>query len=279
MEFQEHKIDLQGYQINYVQAGVGPPMLFLHNGGGFWHIWEHQIRHFSKTHSVYGLDWPGYGGSDPADEPITLDLLTRVLRDFIDALGFDQVHLVGNCIGGSVALHYSQQYPERVARLVIFNICPGDLIYRFPPVRKFLAFAAPRPRLRKLASRLILFAFTQTPLQRLFPSILFGRRPHPEDLLALRYREKFREPKLRASRINLIFSVPTFNLDRYVAASPPDHVLAWGAWNRVTSLQNHGLVFRERLQPSRFVVVEGAGHLCMYEAAEQVNAVIDKAIE
>lgn len=274
MTAQEHQIQLQGYGINYVEAGSGPPMIFLHNGGGFWHIWEHQIRHFAETHTVYGLDWPGYGGSDPVSEPITLDLLTAVLTDFIAQKGLVKIVLVGNCIGASVALLYAQNHPSQVDRLVLFNICPGDLIYRFRWVRRTLAFIAPRPRLRSTVTRVILFAFTKTPFRRMFPRILFGRKPDPEDALALRYREKFKTEKLIASRINLIFSIPTFNLDRYLVEPVPPHVLVWGAWNRVISLQRHGHACQERLGPSGFTVVEGAGHLCMYEAAEQVNGVI-----
>ena len=55
----EKKIKIGKYWINYVDQGKGQPMIFLHNGGGFWQSWVHQVTFFSKI--IEHLPWIGLG--------------------------------------------------------------------------------------------------------------------------------------------------------------------------------------------------------------------------
>ena len=118
----ESKMTVCNLSINYVEKGTGPPMIFLHNGGGFWNSWQHQLTYFSDKYTVFGLDWPGFGKSDSPEGLISLDLLTAILTEFIAQKKLENLTLVGNCIGGSVALNYSKIYPSNVKDLIIFNI-------------------------------------------------------------------------------------------------------------------------------------------------------------
>ena len=63
-----------GLRINYASGGAGPPMLFLHNGSGFWQSWQHQLNYFSEWYSVYAIDWPGCGGSDYPEGGLNMKL-------------------------------------------------------------------------------------------------------------------------------------------------------------------------------------------------------------
>ena len=71
-------------------------------------------------------DWPGQGRSGAAAHPARLARYTTLLAGFMDALKIDRAVLIGNSIGGSAAMAYAAQSPDRVAGLVLAD--PGGLI-------------------------------------------------------------------------------------------------------------------------------------------------------
>lgn len=277
MNLEEKKIEINGLAINYVEGGSGQAMIFLHNGGGFWHSWEHQIKHFSENYLVFGIDWPGFGESDLPVGLISLDLLTETLSEFIRLQNLENVILVGNCIGGSAALLYNIKRPEMIDKLIIFNICPGNLIFRLPPMRRYITYLNKRKKSKSIFGSILVFGFTKTPIKKRFPKILFGNDVEKESPLYKRYIEKFKLKTQTTSRVNMVFSVHTFNLLNYLKQEKaPEHLLVWGEYNSVTSLKNHGQYHYELLQSSQFEVVKNAGHLCMYEQPGATNKLIEK---
>lgn len=279
MSLKEKSININALNINYVEGGSGQAMLFLHNGGGFWQSWEYQISHFSENYHVFGIDWPGFGESDLPDGLISLNLLTKTLADFITLLKLENVILIGNCIGGSAALLYNIKHPEMVDKLIIFNICPGDLIFRLPPMRRYIKYLNTRKKSKSIFSSILVFGFTKTPIKRRFPKILFGKNPDKKSRLFEKYIEKFKLQTQTTSRVNMVFSVHTFNLLNYFPKEHiPENMLVWGEFNSVTSLEKHGYYHYNLLRSSRFDIVKNAGHLCMYESPEKVNTLIEDYI-
>jgi pimeloyl-ACP methyl ester carboxylesterase len=275
MSIEEHRIRLNGLEINYAEAGQGQPMIFLHNGGGFWHSWEHQLHYFSKRYKVFGIDWPGFGESQSPDGLITLNLLTEVLNEFIERKTLEKVILVGNCIGGSAALNYTMRMPEKVHKLLVFNICPGNHIYRLSIVRKLLIALNHKRYFKGIFSRILVFGFTNTPIKRQFPKILFGTKADKTSPLFARYIAKYKLKNQTKSRVNMVYSVHTFNLSTYIDPhNVPEHLLVWGHENRVTSLENHGYDNFKILKSDELRIIKNAGHLCMYEKPTETNNII-----
>jgi len=270
------KITLCNLSINYVEKGIGPPMIFLHNGGGFWNSWQHQLTYFSKNNTVFGIDWPGFGESEAPKGLISLSLLTDVLIQFIKEKKLEKVTLIGNCIGGSAALNYSKIYPSNVEDLIIFNICPGSLIYPIRILRKLIPALNNKPVLKSIVQALFVFSFTKTPIRHKFPRILFGRNYDPESKLSQQYIEKFKLASQTSSRVNLVFSVHTYNIDEYMKNQIAQrHLLIWGSDNKITSLKKHGDYHYNYLKSDEFVTIQNAGHLCMYEKPTEVNQLIE----
>jgi pimeloyl-ACP methyl ester carboxylesterase len=276
MELIEKKLFLNGLSINYAEAGNGSPMIFLHNGGGFWQSWEHQLKEFAKSHTVYGIDWPGFGKSDSPKGLLSLDLLTLILKEFITCKNLENVILIGNCIGGSAALNYAMIYQNKVSKLLIFNICPGDLIFPIKSLGKLIEHSNNSQRLKSILKFLFVFSFTKTPVKRQFPKILFGKFTQPSNYLYQLYVEKFKSPIQTQSRVNLVFSIYTYNLLKLLQnkGEIPPHLLIWGNQNRVASLEKHGYYHHSILKSSEFKIIKNAGHLCMNELPDEVNEVI-----
>ncbi len=271
----EQHIKISDLAINYVEAGSGEPMLFLHNGGGFWYSWEYQIEHFSKSYRVFGIDWPGFGKSSTPKGMISLELLTQVLAEFIEKLELKNPILIGNCIGASAALNYVIQKNRNIKKLILFNPCPGSLIFPLKPLRNLISSVHVKPKRKKFLERFFTFLFTKTPVKTQFPKVLFGKKVDNKTPLFLRYLSKLKDPQHTRSRVNLFFSVHTFNMDLITKDYEiPEHLLVWSRHNKVTLLKRHGNVHRKLLQTKNFEIVENTGHLCMYEQPEKVNDII-----
>jgi 3-oxoadipate enol-lactonase len=74
--------------------------------------------------AAFSHNMPGYGGSEPLDD-VTFPALAAKLKDFLDALGLDEVQLVGQSIGGMLALEIACIYPEYVASLALIGTTPA----------------------------------------------------------------------------------------------------------------------------------------------------------
>ncbi|KXF54828.1 alpha/beta hydrolase [Rhodococcus sp. SC4] len=99
-----------------------PPVLLLHGIGRSLEDWSLQFSRLSESHRVISLDLPGSGFSARAAAPTTLEVLAQGVLDTLDAIGERRpVHVVGNSLGGAVAMQLSVLEPERVAGLVLVN--------------------------------------------------------------------------------------------------------------------------------------------------------------
>ncbi len=279
MQIEENRIELNGIQINYAQAGTGKAIIFLHNGGGFWQTWYYQIKHFSENYSVYAIDWPGFGESELPEKSITLQLLTKTLEEFIKKLDLNHVILVGNCIGASVALQYNIEYPEKVDKLILMNICPGKLLIKNKLVRKLIQASNTKPILKKILGSILVFSFTKTPIKLQFPKILFGNN-YSTSYLSNKYTAIFKTVKQTQARVDLLFSIYTYTLKQIISNKTiPSNILLWGKDNKVASKEDFGYYHKELLCPEVYEEIEDSGHLCMYENPINVNELINRYIE
>ena len=131
----DHGVDLEasfvetapGVRLHVVAAGPedGPPVLLLHGYPELWWTWHVQVAALARAgHRVFAPDLRGFHLSDkPAG---VASYRMDVILDDLDALvahtGHDAVDLAGHDFGGIAAWHYVLHRPERVRRLVVFNV-------------------------------------------------------------------------------------------------------------------------------------------------------------
>jgi pimeloyl-ACP methyl ester carboxylesterase len=119
-------IDIQaGCSIHIMEAGEGPPLLYLHGGGAAAHTALPFVDHLHGVRTIVP-DRPGYGLSDPVDIGHNgyREMALEVTAGILTALGVDQFSLAGSSGGGLWAIWYALAYPERVRRLVLLGSAP-----------------------------------------------------------------------------------------------------------------------------------------------------------
>ncbi|WP_068268820.1 alpha/beta fold hydrolase [Aldersonia kunmingensis] len=130
------QISTEAGMLRYHEAGDGPPLLLLHGSGPGvtgWRNFRGNLGVFAEHFRCLVLEFPGFGVSDDFGGHPMVTALDAVVR-LVDALGLDSVDIVGNSMGGAVAINFAIAHPEKVRRLVtiggigknIFSPGPGE---------------------------------------------------------------------------------------------------------------------------------------------------------
>ena len=112
MEYEIHK---EG-KFEYVEVGVGQPLMLLHGLFGALSNFSDLIEHFRHTHKVIVPILPLY---DLDLLHTTVKGLAKHVQQFIDHKGYNQIHLLGNSLGGHVGLVYILSHPEKIKTLTL----------------------------------------------------------------------------------------------------------------------------------------------------------------
>ena len=112
MEYEIHK---EG-KFEYVEVGEGQPLMLLHGLFGALSNFSDLIEHFKHTHKVIVPILPLY---DLDLLHTTVKGLAKHVQQFIDHKGYDQIHLLGNSLGGHVGLVHILSHPEKIKTLTL----------------------------------------------------------------------------------------------------------------------------------------------------------------
>lgn len=104
----------------YFRGGAGnSTVVLLHGANDHAGTWATVVASLLREHRVIAPDLAGHGESAPHEGPIALSLILEKLTAIIDRETSARVSLVGNSMGGWVALLYAIAHPERVQQLVL----------------------------------------------------------------------------------------------------------------------------------------------------------------
>ncbi|MFZ0976990.1 MAG: alpha/beta fold hydrolase, partial [Solirubrobacteraceae bacterium] len=107
-------------RLSTVEAGEGPVVLAVHGLGGTKGSFLPTVAALSDRFRVIALDLPGFGDSDkPIGAAYDARFFASACVDLLDALELDRVHVIGNSLGGRVALEVGLRQPARVQRLAL----------------------------------------------------------------------------------------------------------------------------------------------------------------
>src|SRR3954454_13067232 len=117
----QHRLEIDGREVNCCELGEGPAILFVHGLGASWQSWLEQMPEFAESHRVVAMDLPGFGYSESPSEDISIEYYARWTAKFMDILGIESAAVVGNSMGGFVSAELAIKSPERVQRLVFVS--------------------------------------------------------------------------------------------------------------------------------------------------------------
>jgi pimeloyl-ACP methyl ester carboxylesterase len=114
-------VEVDNVTIRYIVAGEGPALVLLHTLRTQLDMFQKVIPELSQRFRVYALDYPGHGYSDIPETDYTVDFFVTMVARFLDRLNIEDAVLVGESIGGTIALLLAARANPRVQRVIAIN--------------------------------------------------------------------------------------------------------------------------------------------------------------
>jgi pimeloyl-ACP methyl ester carboxylesterase len=266
----QHRMQIDGREANYVDAGTGPALVFLHGLGASWQSWLENIPEFARDHRVVAMDLPGFGYSETPAGDISIEYYASWSFRVLDELGIDASALVGNSMGGFVAAEMAIRRPERVQRLAVVSAAVFWQSYRR---------AQPLVQLARLSDAMVARALIRVtddvatrPRLRSWALATAGfRYPHliDKDLA----HEMVRSARRTDGFLPALEALADFPLEEELPKISCPALIVWGAHDTLVPVKDAKRM-EELIPDSRRVVFERTGHVAMLERPERFNRLL-----
>jgi 4,5:9,10-diseco-3-hydroxy-5,9,17-trioxoandrosta-1(10),2-diene-4-oate hydrolase len=261
------------WRIHYQVHGSGRDVILLHGGGpgatgasNYAKNVEALARHFR----CWVIDFPGWGASSKnldafgAQGPFQNG--GRAVSAFMDAVGLDRVHLVGNSFGGSSALCLAMDHPERVNKLVLMG--PGGGVVA--------GATGPTEGIKQLLTYYLGEGPTLAKLQAFIGNLVHDASLITPELLRQRF-EASNDPEVSANPP--LVPPPggpgreTFiSLDPRLASLPHRTLFVWGLQDKVNPVA--GLEPFKAIPNADYLLLSRCGHWAQWEHPQRFNDVV-----
>ncbi len=234
------------FKYKYKEKGTGKPVIMLHGMFGDMSNWDRVVNGVSGRFRAIVLSLP-YLEFEP--KLCSVGVMTEFLASFIESHNLDDVTLIGNSLGGHVALDYVINYKDPVSRLVLTG--SSGLFERgytddvqIHPTREYLS--------RKIGE------------------VFYDKSFVTEKMVGDAYNTlKSRLLKLKIVRISK--SAKRYNLSGQLPLIKCDTLLIWGK-NDIITPPEVAHIFNSGIRDSKLVFINGCGHAPMMEKPEEFNS-------
>ena len=116
-----HFTEIDGVRVHYQEKGEGTPLILVHGFTSSTYTWKDVFEPLSRTFRVIAVDLKGFGFSGKSDGDYTKRAQAQLVVHLLDDLKIEKAWLVGNSMGGEVALNVALANPQRVAGLILVD--------------------------------------------------------------------------------------------------------------------------------------------------------------
>jgi pimeloyl-ACP methyl ester carboxylesterase len=270
-----HDVHVGRLRLSTLTMGDGPDILLLHGLGATKASFFETAAALSRTHRVHALDLPGFGSSSkPAFAAYDAGYFADAVLGAMDQLEIERAHLVGNSLGGRVAIEVGLRSPDRVGALGL--LCPAVAFVRRGHQRIVRLL---RPELGVLPHR-----FGRTTVANQFWN-LFADRDQVDPSVADVVVEEFQRIYGSAwGRLAFLSSARNVYLERpfgrdgfytRLAELQPPALFVWGSHDKLipSGFSRH---VAEWLPAAEQIVLDSCGHVPQVERPTQTNGLLER---
>ncbi|MGW5083238.1 alpha/beta fold hydrolase [Micromonospora echinospora] len=262
---------VDGRRVRCRISGDGPPVVLLHGIGRTLDDFAALHTALARDHLVLAVDLPGHGGSAPLDGPHTLPALAGAVARFLDVAGVTgPAHLVGNSLGGAVAMRLAVDAPGRAASLALLNSAgfgrEVTVALRLLAIRPLAPLLLrPHPRIVRRSERAIFYDPSYVTDERIAAALAVAGQPHAARVMLELVRDlgtwRGVRPRWRAELLDA------------VAALDLPTLLVWGDRDLILPAA-HLAYARSRLPHARSHLFRDTGHMPQIERTAEVEALL-----
>ncbi len=270
---QIHDIPVGRHQISTLTMGHGPDVLLLHGLGATRASLFETAATLSPSYRVHAPDLPGFGSSSkPRLGGYSARWFAEIMLGLMDQLGISRAHVVGNSMGGRIAIELGLTSPERIGALGL--LCPAVAWIKrgLHPVVRLL-----RPEFGLLPHSVRRSLVTSQFWSMFHDPDLID--PAVVDLVVDEFRRIYHSAGARyallASARNIYLEAPFGRHGFYgrLAGLRPPALFVWGSHDHLVppAFSRH---VREWLPRAEQVTIDGCGHVPQVERADETNALL-----
>jgi pimeloyl-ACP methyl ester carboxylesterase len=250
------------------RGGSGEPLLLLHGFTDTWRTWELVLPALERRHDVLAITLAGHAGGPPIAAPVSETPLIDAAERALDEAGWETAHVVGNSLGGYVALQLAVRGRAKsvVALAPAGGWADGDDSHKetldyFASAQELLRAAAPHAD-----------AIVATPEGRRRATLMTAERVEhiPPDLLAHQIRGAAECPAV-ADLIDYALR-EGWNVDAERIACPLR--IVWGMEDKILPWPTAAAGYRVRLPQADWIELDGVGHLPQLDVPPETTELI-----
>lgn len=259
---------VNGQTMAYLDVGEGPPVILIHGFGGSMWQWEHQLPALSPTFRVITPDLIGSGLSDKPEIEYRPEQMLEYFVEFMDNLHIQQAALVGNSMGGGLAMGMALTHPKRVTKLVLIDGLPANVREKItsPSIKRALETGTP--------SWLVSFGnwlFGGLMTESILKEIVYDHSLLTPAVLERSNRNR-RRPALIRPLMTVRDTLPLWEADLAQRIGEIGHptLVLWGEEDRVFPI-SVGEELHRAIKGSQFIPIPKAGHIPQWEQPAIAN--------
>ena len=244
-------------QMAYDDVGVGPAVVLIHGYPFNRSLWTEQTEALTSRFRVVTPDLRGFGESDASEGPATMNRMAEDVAKLMDHLGIQQAVIGGLSMGGYVALAFVKQFPSRVKALVLADTRAQADTEEAKQTRHQQAEKALSEGMAGIADAM---------LPKLLTPDTVSKRPE----VVKRVRDMMLKTKPQGAASALLGMAEREDLSEFISNIAVPTMIVVGREDAITPVADSEKM-QSKIEPSRLVVIENAGHVSNLEQTEQFN--------
>jgi pimeloyl-ACP methyl ester carboxylesterase len=270
-----HDVHVGRNRVSTLTMGAGRDVMLVHGLGATKASFFDTAAALSRSYRVHALDLPGFGSSSkPRTAPYDAPFFAEHVLGTMDALGIERAHLVGNSLGGRVAIEVGLAAPDRVHGLAL--LCPAVAFIRreYHPIVRLM-----RPELGLLPHR-----FAREMVTRQFWGLFADRSavdPSVADIVVDEFQRIYGSA---GARLAFLSAARNIYLDRphgrggfypRLAELRPPALFVWASHDRLipAAFRRH---VAEWLPSAEQIVIDACGHAPQVERPDQIDGLLSR---
>lgn len=259
----QKNVNVDGIDLVYFEGGQGTEtIVLLHGFAADKSNWIRFVRTLVSDYKVIIPDQAGHGESGGTlEDSYTPTKQASRLAEFTRKIGVEQFHLVGNSMGGTIALFFAFQYPDRVKTLGLFD--SGGVISPEPSELSKLLAKGENPLIADSAEdydRLLEFTMEDPPFLPWPFANVMSRKSTPRKVLNEKIFADIIKPR-------------KYTTKQVLSAIKTPALILWGEEDRVIHVSSVS-VFEQYLSNHKSVILAGVGHAPMVERPAQTATIL-----
>jgi 3-oxoadipate enol-lactonase len=250
-------IRLDDIQMAYTDTGIGRPVVLIHGYPFNRSLWSEQVTALSNSYRVIAPDLRGFGETDSAAGPATMNRMAHDVAELMDQLEIPRAVIGGLSMGGYVALAFYKQFPSRVRGLVLADTRAQPDTEEAKQTRAQQAEQAMSEGTAGIADAM---------LPKLLTPDTVSKRPE----IVIRVREMMLKTKPEGAASALMGMAEREDQTPLLSQISAPSLILVGAEDAITPVADSEKMHRA-ISDSRLVVLENAGHVSNLERTEQFN--------